>query len=231
MLPPLRLFRVLFLTVCTGQSCQYNPAPNDYGYDYFPLETGRYVVYTVDEQLYSLNSAPVQRHYQLKEVIGKPYVDVTGRTAFRLLRYQRLADNQPWQADSIWSVRLVDNMAIRTENNQDFVTLRFPVSDQLTWNGNQFNTLGKDDYQVRNSHQPYRVFDKEFRQTVTVIAQNDSTLTTLDKRIDVYAQQIGLIYRERTQLHFCTSSPSCIGNYQIDYGIRQIYRIQSYGKD
>lgn len=202
------------------------------GYDYFPLETGRYVIYDVDEQQYSpIATMPANRAYQLKEVVGAPYADVTGHPAYRLLRYRRLAEGQPWQADSIWSARLVDGEGIRTENGLDFVKLRFPISDRLRWNGNRLNALGDDDYELRNSGQPYRVSDKEFPQTVTVVAQQDSTLIGQDKRLEVYAWQVGLIYKERVQVRYCSATPACIGTYQIDYGIRQAYRLRSFGRE
>ncbi|WP_338876840.1 hypothetical protein WBJ53_14400 [Spirosoma sp. SC4-14] len=222
----------LFLSGALQIGCQSSTtSPVDPGTDYFPLETGRYTVYSVTEQQYGLNAVPVQRTYQIKEEIGASYQDVTGQPAFKLLRYRRAADNLPWQADSIWSIRQVNNEAIRTENGQDFVKLQFPISDNLTWNGNQLNALGEDAYLMRNTNQPYHVSDKEYDETVTVVAQDDSTLVSQDKRIEVYARQIGLIYKERVQLQFCSSSPSCIGTYQIDYGIRQVYRIQAYGKE
>ena len=205
--------------------------PVSAGYDYFPLTTGQYIIYDVQEQQYALNAAPVQRAYQLKEVVAASYTDVTGQTAYRLLRYRRAADGQPWQADSVWSARLVNAEAIRTENGRDFVKLLFPVSDRLTWNGNQLNSFGDDTYELRNSNQPYRVSDKQYDQTVTVVAQNDSTLVSQDKRIEVYARQVGLVYKERTQLQFCSSSPACVGKYQIDYGIRQVYRINASGHE
>lgn len=201
------------------------------GYDYFPLETGRYVVYDVQESQYAPNAVPVQQTYQLKEVMGAPYTDVAGTTAYRLMRYRRLSDSQNWQADSVWSARLLTNEGIRTENGQDFIKLVFPISDQLSWNGNRRNKSDPDDYELRNVGQPFRVQGKEFDETVTVVAQNDSTLLSQDKRIDKYARQIGLIYKERTHLQFCSSTPACLGHAQIEYGIRQIYRIRSYGKE
>ncbi|GAB3549931.1 hypothetical protein GCM10027577_28270 [Spirosoma fluminis] len=185
----------------------------------------------MQEQHYALNSAPIQRSYQLKEVTGPAYSDVTGQTAFQLTRYRRSSATEPWQADSIWSARLVNNEAIRTENGQDLVKLVFPVSDLLSWNGNRHTTRGPEEYIIRNSNQPYRVSDKQFDQTATVLEQNDSTLVSQDKRLAVYAKNVGLIYKERVQLQFCSSTPACIGNYQIDYGIRQVYRINAYGRD
>ncbi|WP_020601664.1 hypothetical protein [Spirosoma spitsbergense] len=199
------------------------------GHDYFPLETDRYVIYGVEEQQFSLNAPPVSRTYQLKERIGQPYTDVTGQTAYRLFRYRRTTENQPWQADSVWAVRLVNNEAIRTENGRDFVRLVLPVANQLSWDSNRYNQLGRDDYTIRNAGQPYRVQDKPFDETVTVSKQLDSTLISVKKRIDVYARQVGLIYAERVAVQFCTATPACSGRNQIDYGTKQVYRIQTYG--
>lgn len=201
------------------------------GYDYFPLETGHYVIYEVEERRYALATTPTQQVYQLKEVVGDPYTDVTGQTAYRLIRYRRHSENQGWQPDSVWSARQFGNEAIRTENGHDFVKLIFPLSDQQRWNGNRRNTLGEDEYELRNNNQPYGVLDKQFGETVTVVAQDDSTLIAQDKRIDVYARQVGLIYKERAQVQYCSSSPDCVGKAKIDYGIQQIYRLQAYGTE
>ncbi|GAB4015944.1 hypothetical protein [Spirosoma koreense] len=198
---------------------------------YFPLETGRYIIYDVQEQQYRLNAAPTERTYQLKEQIGEAYSDVEGQQSYRLMRYRRAKETEPWQADSVWSVRLFHDEAIRAENGKDFVKLVFPVMNRLSWNGNQRNGADRDDYELRNVGQVYYVLDKPFDQTATVVAQDDSTLTAQDRRLEVYARQIGLIYKERTQLQFCTATPACLGHSQIDYGIRQVYRIRTYGKE
>jgi len=222
----------VLVALLSAGGCQSDTSdPVTPGYDYFPLETGRYIIYDVNERHYSLNTAPIQRLYQIKEVVGASYTDVTGRQAYRLLRYRRSVESQPWLADSIWSGRLVDSEAIRTENGVDFVKLRFPVSDRLRWNGNRYNAVGEDEYEARNSGQSYRVSDKQFNETVTVVAQQDSTLLSQDKRIEVYAEQVGLIYKERVQLQYCSTTPACIGTHQIDYGIRQIYHIRSSGSE
>lgn len=213
---------------------QCQPSANEHltpGYEYFPLETGRYIIYDVQELKYNFNVAPVQRTYQLKEVVGKLYSDVTGQPTYRLMRYRRPSEREQWQADSVWSVHIVNNEVIRTENGLDFVKLLFPVNSLLSWNGNQHNASEPDDYIMRNVGQSYYVLGKEFGETVTVVAQDDSTLTAQDKRLEVYARRIGLIYKERTQVQFCTATPACTGRSQIDYGIRQVYRIRTYGNE
>jgi hypothetical protein len=221
------LISFLLLSACQSDTLP----PTDDGADYFPLETGRYVVYGVTEERYVSGVVPTQQTYQVREVVGPAYTDVTGQPAYRLLRYRRSAGTQSWTADSVWSARRVANEAIRTENGLDFVALAFPVSDRLRWNGNRHNLLAEDPYELRNSGQPYRVSSQQYDATVTVLAQDDSTLLGRNKRLAVYARQIGLIYRERTQLTYCSSSTACIGKAQIAYGTRQIYRIQQYGRE
>ena len=67
-------FRLVLLTLCwlvLFSGCQL-PVMETGVPDtaYFPLETGRYIVYEVDEQQYFQNAAPVHRTYQVKELIG-----------------------------------------------------------------------------------------------------------------------------------------------------------------
>ncbi len=199
--------------------------------DYFPLETGRYTIYDVAEQQYSLTAAPVSLTYQLKEVTGPVYTDVTNQPAYRLLRYRRTGDSQPWQLDSVWSARRTTTEAIRAENGRDLVKLVFPVADKARWNANQYNPAGTDEYELRNVGQPFSVSGRSFAETATVLQQADSTLVGQDKRREVYARTVGLIYKEVMQLQFCTATPGCIGKNQIEYGIQQTYRLRSYGRE
>ncbi|GAB3699365.1 hypothetical protein GCM10027592_25370 [Spirosoma flavus] len=218
---------LFILTACQPSTTE----PTNTTTDYIPLETGRYVIYDVQEEQYALNTSPLQRHYQRKEVIENIYKDVTGQTAYRLLRFRRATENQLWQMDSIWSVRMVNDELIRTENGLDFISLLLPVRNDSSWDGNRRNVLGNDTYTARNVTGPFYVQNNKFEDTVTVVEQDDSTLVSQDKRISVYARQVGLIYRERTGLSFCSSTPACIGRNQIDYGTRQIYRILAYGRE
>ncbi len=230
MLPFSRLIPFVLQGLFLLSGCQLRDIDSGAAGDrYFPLETGRYIIYGVEEQQYTLTAPPVSRTYQLKERIGQPYTDVTGQTAYRLFRYWRTTENQPWQADSIWAVRLVNNEAIRTENGRDFVRLVLPVSNLLSWDSNRYNQLGRDEYTMRNAGQPYRVLGKAFNETVTVSNPLDSTLISVKKRIYVYARHVGLIYAERVAIHYCTATPACSGRNQIEYGMEQVYRIQTYG--
>jgi hypothetical protein len=225
-------FTILFFLCAALSSCRSNPdASPESDYTYFPLESGQYIIYDVQESLYTTNAPPTQRSYQLKETTGSAYTNAAGQTAFKLIRYRRANEAQPWQADSIWSARLIRNEAIRVENGNDVVRLLFPLRNGLRWNENRYNLSGLSNVELRNVGQPFSVLTKAFGPTVTVVARDDSTLVAQEKRLDIYARQIGLIYKERTDLHFCTDRPACIGKKQIEYGFRQVYRIQTYGKE
>ncbi len=222
---------VLLIALLLLLNCRYNTIELTADSTYFPLETGRYVVYAVDEERFAPNAAVQRQTYQVKEIVGANYTDVTGRPAFRLLRFRRNDTAQAWQPDSVWSVRLTANAAIRTENGVDFIKLVFPLSNRLRWNGNRLNNIGEDIYEVHIADEPYRVLNKTVRPTVRVIQQNDSTLVSQDKRTELYARHVGLIYKERIQLTYCTATPACTGKNQIAYGIRQIYRLIDHGSD
>lgn len=225
--PLLLILCWLLLLSCTSS----DTAPVNTGSDYVPLTTGRYIIYDVTEQRFSLTAAPVNTTYQLKETVGAIYTDVTGQPAFRLQRYRRANAQTPWQVDSLWTARLDSRMAVRTENGADYVKLIFPPADRSRWNGNQFNQFSEDTYELRAVNQPYTVGGQTFAETATVVQQNDSTLVSQDKRIDVYARQVGLVYKETIQLQFCSSSPSCVGKAQIDFGVRRYVRLSSYGTE
>jgi hypothetical protein len=195
-----------------------------------PLETGRFIIYDVTEQRYSLTAAPTTTTYQLKESIGAAYTDVTGQPAYRLQRFRRPNAQATWATDSLWTARLTNRAAIRTENGADFVKLQFPLIDRDRWNGNQYNRFGEETYQLRNLGKPYTVGNQSFEQSVQVVQRDDSTLVGRDRRVDVYARQVGLVYRENTQLQYCATG-TCIGKAQIDFGVRRVFRIVSYGKE
>lgn len=204
--------------------------PVSLGPDFMPLETGRFIVYDVTEQRYSLTAAPTTTTYQLKETVGNSYTDVTGQTAYRLQRYRRATAAATWTPDSLWTARLTDRAAIRTENGVDFVKLQFPVQERDRWNGNQFNQYDDDQYQARQVRQPYTIGSQSFDETVQVVQEDDSTLVSRDKRVEVYARQLGLVYKERAQFHYC-STGACLGKAQIDFGVRQVFRLVAYGKE
>lgn len=213
-------------------SCQAPPLPATLpDADYFPLQTGQYRVYSVTEQLYKAGQPSSTRTYLWRETTGAAFRTLAGDTAYALTYAHRSNSSLPWQIDSVGTAWKTEREALLTSGGQTVVKLAFPAFDDQRWNGNRFNALGPDEFQLQHCHLPFRTDTKAFDRSVTVIQQNDSTLVSQDKRLDVYGYQIGLVYAERQQVRFCTTDPGCNQSGAILYGIRQFIRLTEHGKD
>jgi hypothetical protein len=231
-----RIYIYLFLLgIVTGfascESKKVEPDPSRLGYDYFPLETGNYAIFDVQEIYYALTANPITREYQIKDEVAESFTDLSGETAFKILRYSRNDTLANWQLDSVWTAKRTPNQAIWTENNVSYVKMVFPLEEQQTWNGNVLNNKGADEYELQDISKPYYLPKHSFDKTITVVQQADSSLVGLDQCKEVYAQNVGLVYSEKIQVQLCSSSADCLGKGKIDFGIKFYHRLNSYGKN
>lgn len=201
--------------------------------DFSPIVTGNYWTYTVQEEHYSLSGSPTTATYFLKEVIGDtlPSIYQSGKT-FRLIRYKRTLTTDSWKTDSIWTVQLLPDKLIRTENNVPYLKLVYPISAGLAWNQNLYNVNEAASCLYQNVGKPYTLPTRTYPNTVQVINNNnDSTAISLNRQTEVYAYQTGLVFRENTALAYCQSTPDCIGKGQIAYGYRIKWTLIDAGKN
>lgn len=226
---------LFFLLVIGSFACETTPnEPFDTGYDYFPLETGQFIIYDVTETNYSLTGLPTVKSYQIRELVTQPFTDLSGQESYRVERSSRDNEAQVWKLDSVWLAKRTIDQATRTENNLTFIKLNFPVRKGLRWNGNALNNLGgkeadKDDYLIDDVSKSIKLGTQSFDKVVVIKQQDDSTLVNLDRRTEMYARSIGLIYKEITQLAYCYQQ-NCLGKGQVDFGIKKVQKIKSYGK-
>ncbi len=195
------------LTTC--DTAPLDPQPALLGFQYYPLVTGQFIDYEVEEVFYSLTEAPQVTQYLLREEVLESFVDIQGDTAYRLRRSRRDNINQPWQTDSIWSTKITAAQALKTENNITFVKLVFPTEEGKTWNGNNFNALSREEYRMANVGTSFAIDTINFSNTLRVFQSNACSLVDLDRRDEVYAQGVGLIYQADWQLRFDVNT-ACI---------------------
>lgn len=200
----------------------------DTGSGYFPLKTGNYQVYSVTEKRYSGSSDPTLMTFELMtEVVDSfPSEDTY---LYVINRSRRSSETEPWEALDTWSARKNHREAIVSEGNTPFLKVVFPIRDGTFWDGNIFNTLGMDEYQLKNTADPFEVSGMTFDNTLTVDQErNEDFIVFNDSRREVYAMDIGLIYREITQLNYCTDD-NCLGQQKIISGIEMKQEIKQYG--
>jgi hypothetical protein len=200
------------------------------GYNYFPLEPGRYTLYDLTDITYSLTAPAVTEHYQIKEVVKESYTDQTGVENYRIERFIRPKAGDAWALDSVWSARRSTTQALRLENNIHFVKLVFPVKEGIKWNGNVFNDRREEEYRLKSVSKPFVLDGQPFGETLTVQQSADSSLVGQDKRLEVYARNIGLIYKEKVVVQYCSAS-DCLGQGRIDFGTKRFQKIIGYGNE
>ena len=218
-----RLYSVIIflglLGIVGGCQTDSDPAPDDSAY--YPLQTGDYWVYQVTEETYSLTNGATTRTYQLQQKIGSSFTR-NGQVFFQLEESTRPSEQNNWQVSAIRTVYKSLSEVVSQDNNVPTVNLLFPVSALTSWNINTYN--GSSDTLTlwyQNIGLPFATGKLSFDRTVSVVGPNDSTLINLSKYQRVYAQSVGLVYRENTALAYCQSTPDCIGKGKIDSGMRQ----------
>lgn len=222
----------IFLTVLSSLvfvACDDNnrnlPPPQDGGKFFYP-NVGQSVVYDVEDSQYEITGKFTVKTYQLKEINVSTFKDSDGKEALRIERYRRENDTQKWTIDSVFTAKKEIDKALKTENNVTYVKMIFPIKEGVKWNGNAYNSLGNDVYELKKVNQFFQTNGQKFDNTFTVIQQNDSTLVDLKRRIEVYSEGIGMVYQEKTNVLYCNSS-DCLGKGKIDFGTKRILKFRN----
>ena len=227
----IRLLKALlssFLLLACDNINSNLPPPQDGGKFFYP-NVGQSVVYDVEDTQYELTGKFTVKTYQLKESIASTFKDLDGKEALRIERYRRENDSQKWMIDSIFTAKKEIDKALKTENNITYVKIYFPIKEGLKWDGNAYNSFGSDIYELKKANQTFQTNGQKFDNTFSVIQQNDSTLVDLKRRIEVYAENIGMVYQEKTNILYCNSN-DCLGKGKIDFGTKHILKFKSNEK-
>lgn len=205
--------------------------PDAAGTAYFPLKKGLYHIYAVNEVRYSSSPDPEALNYEIMTEVVDSFPSAQGNYIFVIQRKRRTAGTDPWELLDTWSARKDKSEVIVSEGNIPFVKVRFPLRDDMRWNGNAFNSLGEDEYELKDIHQPMALNGMTFEKTMTVEQErNEDIIVYKDERIEVYALDVGLVYKEITQLNYCTDD-NCLGQQRVEYGIEMKMVIKQYGKN
>lgn len=218
---------VIILVIGCGKD-EFTPA--DRGTDYFPLQVGSVWIYAVTETVYSEVAAPQNRSYQLKLTVTDSIKNSAGAYTYIVLRTKKNDGETNWLSLDTWSIRKDDREVIVTEGNTSFKKLIFPVRDGLTWNGNEYNTRGEDEYRMNAIELAEPISGMTFDNTIQVEQENNEDfIVFLDERDEVYAKGFGLVRQSVKQLNYC-STEDCIGQQKVKSGKIYSQVLLSYEK-
>jgi len=205
---------IFFLVSCKKENETVN---FDYGYNYYPDDSGSYVIYKVDSVLYNdfnpLNLKRTSSQY-LKEVVTEQYVDNLGRSAKKVERFVTDSLNHPWRPFNVWYFVKNKTNVERVEDNVRYIKLTFPVSVGNTWRGNKYNELNHFpygdlkftttnfdwNYSLKEINQNYTYSNVSSDSTLTVLQVADSSNVQKVYSVEKYAKNIGLVYKELWRL-------------------------------
>lgn len=204
------------------------------GYDYFPLETGHYIVYRLDSLYYNDFTGGVDTFtFEVKEKVAEIFNDGAGKPTARIERFYRKTASDTWVIQDVWTANLDNRSAEKTEENQRFVKLVFPAKKNLTWDGNRFNGLGEQLYKIVSIHAPVQINNTAFDSALVVLQKEDSTLIKKEISREIFASHIGMVYKRFIALEDRDS----IVDYtkplsrRVDYGFDYTYTYMTHGKE
>lgn len=193
------------------------------------MQKGQFQIYNINEIIYTLGD-PDTFIYQLKTVVIDSFLNAESTYTYVIHRSVRDEASEPWTYKDTWSSRLVNNQAIESEENIDFVKLIFPFEVGIKWNGNAFNNRGEEDYELES--EGTKTLNDETFDDCIVIKQRDNQdfIVNFDQRYETYAKNVGLVYVDKTQLFYCSDADlGCIGKQIVDEGVIYKQTIVDYG--
>lgn len=221
-------------------SCKKNQTENitmEDGKNYFPIAIGQYIVYDVDSTAYDeLTHIPKTYKYRLKEIITQAFTNDETTTSYRLERYIKYYDSTktydqiPWQIKDVWTIIPYPKSIEKVEENIRYVKLLFPVKNGLQWNGNIKNTLGEKIYRYDYIDQPDVINGKTFDKTLKVVQNNYRSLIQYQNEVEKYAREVGMVYKEITNLESQTIVPNVPVENRAEKGYIYKMQVVEWGK-
>lgn len=226
-----RLLAFLLLLATWACSVETVPTPEGLNSAYLPLEKGRYSVYDVERIDYNIAGESDTTTFQLKHLIRDYYLNQEQDTVYYLYRYRRETEQQSWQQDSVFLIRQDQGQLILNKNNVHYVQLVFPAENGRSWDANAYNSKEPQVYRIDSLGQTYQLEDSVFNNTLRVLQRDSASIERQDYRFEIYAREVGLIYKYVRTVDLCNSTPDCIQNEVIEGGYQLTQKIADYGKE
>lgn len=175
---------------------------------YYPNIKGNFIIYRVDSLFYNQFTSSIDTFtYELKEKVTELFTDAGGRQAQRIERYKK--QNQIWVLVKVWKAYVSEKYVEKSEENITYLKLLFPLFKDKTWNGNAMNALdttsAKLQYKCLIIHSAFNNNKLNFDSCATILHESDSTLISINQTKEVYAINVGMIYKRITNLRDNTS--------------------------
>lgn len=232
----LTFFLLLFLFSCKENA----PEPTTVkGLEYYPLKLGRFVEYEADSTVFTeLPKDTLFFKYRIKEKLIEKFTDSQGLTSYRLERYIKPFnpllpyDSMAWSVKEAWLVKANETRIQVQENNNLYTKLIFPTLPNASWDGNAYNFLGKSIYSYEYVDRAETINHLPLSRVLKVKQKTDTSNKIIYQlQFEQYAADIGLVFREFTQLESNTIVDTIPIKNRIEKGVIYTLRIINYGTE
>ncbi len=195
----------ILLMIAAGLgSCKKSDDPiPDMGYDFFPIEQGSYIDYSVEYITYDDFQDPVKidtSNYWIREVQDTSFLDNEGRLSYALLRYRKDSLNGSWNLERRWYFTQLADRLERVEENIRTIHLSYPVRSGRIWDGNLYNE--KDEVLFNTAQLGFQteLNGQVYNNCCKNIHENNINLIERQYGEEVYGFGIGMISKEQVDL-------------------------------
>jgi len=222
-------FAILLFSALLILSCKKdNSGIPQFHYEYYPLEEGTYVVYEAMEIAHDIQALVARdtNRFYLKTVIGEPLIDNSGNEARKFFRYVKTNIDDAWTLKDVWTTRRHEQRIELVEENVRIVKLVFPPNISKMWDVNAYNTRERlmARYNPDLLHTPRIISDFVLDSTIHVDEQDFFSLVDHRRKYEVYAKNIGLVYKM-----YKDNAISNFDTLQIRIGREIHYRMIDFG--
>lgn len=195
---------------------------------YYPLNIGTFIDYEVEYIFWDDFANTVDTsNYIFREKIESKIVNYSGDTLYRIEQFIK------YHIDSAWSVPKVvyagkgNNYIYKSEDNVQFVKLIFPIKTNGKWNGNAYNSLPRQEYKYVEVGESFSLLSVAFDKVVQVLQQDNQTAINQDFEEEIYAFDIGLIYKK--SIHVRKTYNPINQTFEISSGYSLIQKYSNHG--
>ncbi|WP_340153519.1 hypothetical protein [uncultured Marivirga sp.] len=214
----MRLYLILFSLFIIFAACENSTvAPNEeiLGLQFFPIDFQNADSYSVEEINYNNDGTIDTLRYSIQDE-WTDSVAIDNGIKLEGYRYNINHNGDKEIVSTIVKTRTT-NLAKLKLGNAEEVKLSFPVAEGKSWNGKP-QEFEEDEFTISGAFQDKELADSTFENTVQVIQEdNQDSIASYDQRIEVYAANVGLIYKVSSQLEFCRET-ECLGLQEIEFG-------------
>jgi len=199
----LALAGLIVVTGCKKDNKQFSV---NYGYNYYPVDSGHYIIYNVDSVTFNYDQINYTRdtsRYQMQAFFGDTLHDLLDSVNFRLYYSTRADSNSSWGSPyETYGLRVTTNLQV-VENDIRFIKLIFPPQAAEQWMGNlyvpttgAYTTYQGWNYYFENIDTTVVISGQTYNNAIVVSEVNNVSLISKIVRTEIYAPNVGMIYQE-----------------------------------